>query len=163
MIPFYLLLSLIEEKTIPELDIGEKEGRTGYIDFIRNEDMISPLMKGQDIYGRKFITIQFMMKKPQKDWVCVCTIFERYTDFNSSLAYGTDYCLNTLFDDSRLRGEKDIQTCAERINKLMRGESIYDMENKVLMNIPSIREKIKNQCSKLYTNDIVEYTILPFI
>lgn len=41
----------------PNLDIGERVGSTGYIDFITQNEMSSSVNKGVDIYGRKFINI----------------------------------------------------------------------------------------------------------
>jgi len=44
---------------LPTLDIGDKMGRTGYLDFIRPEDMSAPIMKGVDSAGRPFVALRY--------------------------------------------------------------------------------------------------------
>lgn len=159
----YKLFESIEIKNIPILDIGDKFGFTGYIDFITNDDMKEPLMRGIDAYGREFLSIQGCFKnKDNKDEYFVSTIFERYNDNKNSLAYGTRYMLNSLFDDSRLRSDADIKFCADRINKLMKGESIYDMENKYVLFVPKIRKQIEEQLESL-SKDLRVHTVLPYL
>lgn len=43
---------------LPIIDIGEREGNTGYIDFITPEDMSAPIMRGEDKHQREFFVIK---------------------------------------------------------------------------------------------------------
>ena len=40
------------------LDVGNKKGLTNYIDFIKEKELTHNLMKGVDIFNRKFITLK---------------------------------------------------------------------------------------------------------
>jgi hypothetical protein len=60
---------------LPELDLGDKCGSTGYLDFLRPEDMTAPVMRGSDKYGRPFVAFR-MERKAQ---VQVEVVFRRYT------------------------------------------------------------------------------------
>lgn len=68
---------------IPILDIGSKIGDTGYIDFLKWEDVEYPIMKGIDILKRPFIVIKTIIdntlfmetyfkrhNKPYSSWHC---------------------------------------------------------------------------------------------
>jgi hypothetical protein len=46
-------------KSLPKLDLGNNVGRTGYIDFIKPDEMNAPIMRGVDALGRHFVTIRF--------------------------------------------------------------------------------------------------------
>lgn len=65
--------------TIPILDIGNREGYTGYIDFITCGLMTASTMKGIDKHNRPFISIRFR----QNDIIQVLTLFKRYSDLES--------------------------------------------------------------------------------
>jgi hypothetical protein len=56
----------------PKLDIGDRRGSTDYIDFIRVEELTSPVMSGVDCMNRKFIVFKTENKFQ--------TFFQRYTD-----------------------------------------------------------------------------------
>lgn len=62
----------------PILDIGEKKGNTGYIDFIQPNDFSESIVKGTDIYGRKFISFRAIVEYTN-DTQCqtFTTIFQR--------------------------------------------------------------------------------------
>ena len=70
------LLDLID--TLPEMDIGNRQGSTDYIDFIRPDDVSATCMQGTDRFNRNFITAKFTDHKNNKPFVW--TLFQRYTD-----------------------------------------------------------------------------------
>jgi len=63
------------------LDIGDRMGDTGYIDFISPNEVIYPVMSGIDCFKRPFIVV----KVYRNDIPCIQTFFKRYVDDNSSL------------------------------------------------------------------------------
>lgn len=77
----------------PELDIGNECGQTGYIDFITQNRVKGAMMKGSDMYGRKFIVWKALVtiEKPSGETISFptfTTLFKRHTD-NTSLVYHT--------------------------------------------------------------------------
>ncbi|MBA2367957.1 MAG: F-box protein [Candidatus Protochlamydia sp.] len=64
-----------EYETLPILDIGDREGFTGLIDFIKPEEMSAPIMRGRDKLGRNFFTIRF---KDEGEKLKCQTFFERF-------------------------------------------------------------------------------------
>ena len=114
--------------TLPCLDIGNKNGNTDYIDFIRVEDMNFPIMKGVDIYGRKFIAMKVKTHntKTHESKEIVGTFFQRYSDTNE-YAFGTCYDLNIIHYDSRIRvyQSDDLQ---KRLKLLLDGETIKNID-----------------------------------
>ena len=64
------------ELKAPILDIGTREGWTGYIDFITWDEVHESLMKGKDRIGRKFIVAKFTVGERQ----IMQTFFQRYSD-----------------------------------------------------------------------------------
>lgn len=54
----YDILSKLTNKNLPILDINQYVGRTGYIDFIKADDMEYPLMRGVDCLRRPFLAIK---------------------------------------------------------------------------------------------------------
>jgi hypothetical protein len=136
-----LLRSLqIDESEIPVLDIGDREGSTGYIDFITPEDMKADLMQGIDQNGRTFLAVKMQYKQIQPIPIntedeeftrnrvektnVVVTIFERYLDRPAVLASGTAYYPNYFSFDSRIRSDAHLELIAQRINQLFRGETV---------------------------------------
>lgn len=67
---------LMHEKEFPYLDIKERTGWTDYIDFIDEKELTSPVMRGVDIFRRKFITIMVKIEGE----IYSQTFFQRYTD-----------------------------------------------------------------------------------
>lgn len=123
-------------KLLPQLDLENKIGSTGYIDFISAEEMKQPIMKGVDFYYRPFIAIKLTAKKNTSDYdtldsddsdldglEIVGTFFQRYTSDKKTWAYGTRYGINMLWHDSRIR-EKDYTSLEERLKKIINGESV---------------------------------------
>ena len=75
----------------PILDIGERQGATGYIDFIQPEELGSlSIMKGRDYYGRPFIVFKssLIMSRDTSPIECFTTVFKRYTE-RSNMIYHT--------------------------------------------------------------------------
>ena len=70
------VINKIFEKNLPILNIGDRMGVTGYLDFIKGEEITSPVMKGRDIYGRKFFVIKVIIN----NIICMQTFFQRYND-----------------------------------------------------------------------------------
>ena len=46
----------------PDLDIGDRVGGTGYIDFLRWDEIPYPVMKGKDCENRFFIVMKVMVE-----------------------------------------------------------------------------------------------------
>lgn len=131
------LISQLHTTDIPILDIGQRVGWTGYIDFIQSADMTHPLMRGVDHYMRPFLAIKVNCNYPSKDeekekkvrkCQFVYTIFQRYTD-TTSCTTGTCYPSGLLFGDCGMISEAQMRAYGCRINKLLSGEQVraYDM------------------------------------
>jgi hypothetical protein len=114
--------------TLPLLDIGNKIGYTDYIDFIRAEDMNHPIMKGIDIFGRKFIAIKVKTRNTQTNEFkeIVGTFFQRYSNTNQ-YAFGTVYDLNIIHHDSRVR-EYQSENLEKRLKLLLDGQTIKNID-----------------------------------
>lgn len=66
----------------PILDIGNRVGGTGYIDFIDNDEFSEPVNKGKDIHGRLFISFRTMIEyKDGNKKETFMTLFQRYTGY----------------------------------------------------------------------------------
>ena len=77
---------------VPILDIGNKVGHTEYIDFIPWDTVTSPVMKGTDIFGRKFFVIKMIIN----DNKIMQTFFQRYS--NGKLWMGCGHATMNLID-----------------------------------------------------------------
>lgn len=84
---------------LPILNLGTKMGHTGYLDFVKNDDLSAPVMKGIDCYSRPFIAFRYINRKINKTQTLV--IFHRYTD-GEALAIGSAYYMS-CFTHSRMR------------------------------------------------------------
>lgn len=138
------LINSIELNDIPMLYINNRVGRTDYIDFITSEDMPHNVMRGRDCYNRPFLAVKVNVQPPEATEVteedaklksrdtsmyeAVGTFFQRYTDSHSAIAFGTCYPQNMVYDDSRVRTKDEIDIIAERINMLLRGETVFDYD-----------------------------------
>jgi hypothetical protein len=116
--------------TLPILDIFKRTGNTGYIDFIKTDDMKFPIMKGVDVYNRPFIAMKVNVfnNKTGENSIIVGTFFQRYSDDLVSWAYGTCYSLNLLYDDSRIRLD-EYKNLEKRLKLLLDGKIVYDLNN----------------------------------
>lgn len=109
------------------LNINNKVGMTGYIDFITVQDMKYNIMHGTDCYNRSFIAfkVNLINKNDSEDKKqIVGTFFQRYTDDHDTLCYGTCYQLQSLFHNSHVSRDcyEDLE---KRLNKLLNKEIIY--------------------------------------
>ena len=83
-----LIIKLNEEvEKYPVLDIGSRYGQTGYIDFINIKEVTSPIMRGVDNWGRKFIVFKLLIDGK----LVLQTLFQRYKD-NLYLWKGCGHC-----------------------------------------------------------------------
>ena len=57
----YDIMQSILKKDLPILDIGDRVGSTGYIDIIKNNEIIYPVMKGKYYINRPFIVIKCIL------------------------------------------------------------------------------------------------------
>ena len=163
----------LDNLSVPTLDIEDRYGPTGYIDFITTKDMKDNwIMKGRDCYSRSFLSICVNTTDPQFPQV-VGTIFQRYDDNYRQLAFGTCYPMDYIFYDSRVRDEFDINLLQERIKALSRGERLrifngfldfdqkltYQGNGNTYIFVESIRKQISSILEKHFATDIV-YTIM---
>lgn len=100
---------------LPVLDLGDECGSTGYLDFVRPEDMTAPVMRGTDKYGRPFIALRIKHTKPEsfyagleddedREWerkreVRVEVLFRRYTTGDTWTSGGASHiCCAAMTD-----------------------------------------------------------------
>jgi hypothetical protein len=62
----------------PIIDLGNRVGSTGYVDFINFKEVNNPIVHGIDVYKRKFIVFKFQVDDDPK--IYMQTLFQRYTD-----------------------------------------------------------------------------------
>jgi len=63
------------------LDVGERRGWTGYIDFIRPEELgDARVVKGTDASGRRFVAFKCTAHGPRGPHRLFTTLFQRYHD-----------------------------------------------------------------------------------
>ena len=117
--------SILSKHKVPHLDIGNQTGRTDYLDFIKQGQVIYPIMRGQDIFRRSFFVIR--VKGEFDDGTTehyMQTFFQRYT--NESLWMGCGHY-----------GKHFLEPCggvtknqAKLLMALMQGEAItFDCTN----------------------------------
>lgn len=68
---------------LPHLDIGNRTGDTGYIDFLTAQELSKPIMKGTDVLGRPFIALRLCFKNSDNKNPFVIALFQRYADGGS--------------------------------------------------------------------------------
>jgi len=75
-------------KNYPILDIGDKNGSTDYLDFIKYIDVSNSITKGKDKYNRSFFVIRALITRSDNSTESTLeTFFQRYTE-NYSLWHG---------------------------------------------------------------------------
>lgn len=95
---------------LPILDIGNREGNTGYIDFITANEMKAPIMRGKDKYQREF----FVIKARDETGESYCQAFfqERkglnWTDGVKHYPIFDTY--SYFIEDGKLKGEINMKT-----------------------------------------------------
>lgn len=68
--------NLFNNLNVPMLDVGDRIGDTDYIDYIKLDELICPVMKGIDLLLRPFIVIKFVIEGQIRHQ----TFFQRYTN-----------------------------------------------------------------------------------
>ena len=168
---------------VPILDLGDQMGDTCYIDFINSKMMSHYIMHGKDKYNRPFLSIKVQRKfKPilttidgekqlSEKWKIqdiVGTFFQRYSDGDFPIVFGTCYPSSIIYHSSKADNLFETNVAFGRIKKLLAGESIRsidiwknDIKSKLdieeleelyingnsdsFVYIPEIRNKIKKQ------------------
>jgi len=74
-----IMLELWKELDCPVLDIGDRRGSTDYIDFISEDELTHPIMKGIDTLNRPFFCLRFTVKTDKETRTAYRTFFQRYT------------------------------------------------------------------------------------
>ena len=84
---------------LPELNLGNRTGRTGYIDFLEPEELSHSVMRGVDAAGRPFISLKVRSNQPNAQ-AFVITLFQRYAQ-GGEWSYGSTF--GGRFFNDRLR------------------------------------------------------------
>ena len=74
---------IVNDSRIPTLNIGNRQGYTGYIDFIDEREVLYPIVKGVDCKKRPFFVLRGISSDGQK--------FSRkhfFNDIQMILTYG---------------------------------------------------------------------------
>ena len=114
-------------ENVPVLDLGDQRGNTGYIDFVKAEDVQFPVMRGIDVYGRPFVAIKAQLEGKCEFPEVVGVFFQRYADNTTDWAYGSCYPLNLLFHDSRV-SKIHMEGLKSRLSMLMSGGKVRNVE-----------------------------------
>jgi len=79
------LINKIYNYECPILNIGDRKGHTGYIDFIQEKELgLNSVMKGMDCIQRPFIIIKAELILSNGDTIpTISTFFQRYNDCKS--------------------------------------------------------------------------------
>jgi hypothetical protein len=101
----------------PNLDIGNLNGITDYIDFILQSKVIGALMKGSDVVGRKFIVWKAQVIIDKLDDTAPVT-FNTFTTFFKRYCDSTSYVYHTCGHDGRILFNTDGGTTLEQMNFL---------------------------------------------
>ena len=98
------IFNSIYDKDLNIYDLCEKMGSTGYIDFITDKDLSNEIVKGIDVYNRKFIIFKANFIYPNnKKIYTLSTIFQRYTDCNTCFMCCGNHHKYLLYSDGGLR------------------------------------------------------------
>lgn len=92
------------------LDIGQRVGSTGYIDFISPGEMTAPIMRGKDLWDREF----FVIRAQSGSGPLECQAFFRRETVGASWSNGESNIIYFLGDLIRSNGE----VYTERFEKL---------------------------------------------
>ena len=92
------------------LYIGDRVGETQYIDFLSWEEVEEPVMKGYDVYGRKFFVIKMLVLNQR----IMQTFFMRYSDGIGWMGCG--HATKNLIDTSGCMSDIQIQLIQDIIN-----------------------------------------------
>jgi hypothetical protein len=82
-----MILHQIFSTKYPILDIGERYGQSGYLDFIHPDELTSDIMCGKDMYGRNFIVFKCETVVHSNSLQFFTIFFQRYS--NNEYLYHT--------------------------------------------------------------------------
>ena len=112
------LLRMVEDHVpvLELLDLGDQVGGTGYIDFVKPEDMVQAVMCGRDIAGRTFVCFRMETDDGEQ---AVETVFQRYAgDHNVWTSGGESLLVQSRVDEDTL----------DRVHRLLHGERVGRVE-----------------------------------
>jgi hypothetical protein len=128
------------------LDISDRQGWTGYIDFIKADEMTAPIMKGVDINGRNFLCLkvkgEVYYDTNTHTFEYFQTFFQRYSDDMLWMGCG-NHGLNFIQTLGGMSAEQ-----FEFINKLLKDrEIIVDktdyVKYRLINNISDVSYKVR--------------------
>ena len=96
---------------IPILNIEDRIGYTQYIDFIKWDEFTNPIIKGYDIFGRKFVVIKMIIN----DIKIMQTFFQRHSF--GRLWMGCGHATVNLIDTSSGMSNEQFNLISQIINK----------------------------------------------
>jgi len=102
---------------LPVLDLGNREGFTDYIDFLRSKELTAPIMRGTDKKGRPFIALK--LKDKHTDRVAVVCLFQRRADANKNCwAAGVG---TIAYNALSFSTAESVESYAEKVDMLLKG------------------------------------------
>ena len=125
------IIQALDKVDIQQLSLGDRQGHTGYIDFLSPSDLSHDVMTGKDLHGREFLSIKLIVEFFNEDLnrqvkrQAVVTLFSRYVN-RDLVAYGTNFHPHTLFTGN-LQSELDFELVIDRLKALQDGEVIKDI------------------------------------
>ena len=102
---------LYYEIDCPTLYIGQRVGETKYIDFLKWNEVTHPVMKGIDIYKRRFIVIKVAVNQVR----IMQTFFQRYTGGSGWMGCG--HATTNLIDTTGNMKENQVSFLRNIINE----------------------------------------------
>lgn len=159
------IMEQIYNISCPILNIGDRVGETGYIDFIDANDFTEPFNKGYDVFGRKFISFRAIIEYEDGNTrETFTTVFQRYRldEFlwmgagRNTHLFATDGGTNLsqvrllleLFEKGTVDVTKDINASC-RLLEFNRSYSITELNhNRPNSNLPKRIYLISNQKEK---------------
>ncbi len=93
---------------IPNLDLRERMGIAGNIDFLQPDDLAAPVMKGNDKFGRPFIAIRATHRNGNLR--CVLVAFQRFTEGGLWVYQGLNGQWEDALDQTRINEIRQIRT-----------------------------------------------------
>ena len=110
---------ILKYKSLPNLNIGKRNGMTDYIDFIPFNE-VNAMAKGTDCFGRKFIVIKCVIANRP----IMQTFFQRYSD-STSHWMGCGHATELLIDTSGGMKDEHFKLLSDLImekNVIIKGE-----------------------------------------
>jgi hypothetical protein len=122
----------------PILDLGNREGWTQYIDFIKWEEVDYPFMKGRDKYNRYFIVVKMIINEKK----IMQTYFQRYTSGTGWMGCG--HATTNLLETPGCMKQKQIELVNEIIkdnNPIVKEEHIPCLDSFINSKVSLYDEK----------------------